>query len=86
MFPEYIVHTLSCYMDIYLFIYLVSFKLLTGTDHVSSYSNKHEYMLFNAKLVSLSFEYFLFFFLLFSAHPRHMEVPRLGVELELQLP
>ena len=26
------------------------------------------------------------FFVFLGSHPRHMEVPRLGVELELQLP
>ena len=30
--------------------------------------------------------YCLFFFFFLGPHPRHMEVPRLGVELELQLP
>ena len=28
----------------------------------------------------------LFFFFFLGPHPRHMEVPRLGVQLELQLP
>ena len=30
--------------------------------------------------------FFFFFFVFLGPHPRHMEVPRLGVELELQLP
>ena len=37
----------------------------------------------------LPFFFFLFFFLFFhflGPHPHHMEIPRLGVDLELQLP
>ena len=30
--------------------------------------------------------FFFFFFVFLGLQPRHMEVPRLGVELELQLP
>ena len=33
-----------------------------------------------------NFQKFSFFFCLFRPHLRHMEVPRLGVQLELQLP
>ena len=36
--------------------------------------------------LSLPFIYFLFFFVVLGPHPRHMEVPRLGVESELPLP
>uniref|UniRef100_A0A8D1I8Y3 Uncharacterized protein n=1 Tax=Sus scrofa TaxID=9823 RepID=A0A8D1I8Y3_PIG len=36
--------------------------------------------------ISVIHRFFFFFFLLFRAAPWHMEVPRLGVELELQLP
>jgi len=32
------------------------------------------------------FSFLFFFFKLLGSHPRHMEVPRLGVESELQLP
>ena len=38
----------------------------------------------NKTYLVLSFFFFLFFFL--GLHPRHMEVPRLGIESELQLP
>ena len=34
----------------------------------------------------LSLSFFFFFFCFLRLHPRHMEVPRLGVESELQLP
>ena len=34
----------------------------------------------------MHFIYFYFIFLLFSAAPGHMEVPKLGVKSELQLP
>ena len=37
-------------------------------------------------LLSLLFFFLSFFFLLFRAAPRHMEVPRLVVKSELQLP
>ena len=30
--------------------------------------------------------FFFFFFCFLGPHPQHMEVPRLGVELEMQLP
>ena len=33
----------------------------------------------------LAFKFFFFFFRFLGLHPRHVEVPRLGVESELQL-
>ena len=38
----------------------------------------------NKKKITLNFLILIFVFL--GLHPQHMEVPRLGVELELQLP
>ena len=42
----------------------------------------------NAEYFSFLFSFFFLFFLLIflGLHPRHMEVPRLGVQSELQLP
>ena len=34
----------------------------------------------------VSFFFFFFFLVFLGLHPQHMEVPRLGIELELQLP
>ena len=39
-----------------------------------------------APLLSFSFVVVVFFFLFLGPHLQHMEIPRLGVELELQLP
>ena len=38
------------------------------------------------RIVTLHFNFFFFLFCLFRAVPKHTEAPRLGVELELQLP
>ena len=38
------------------------------------------------KTASFSSFFFFFFFCLLGPHPRHMEVPRVGVKSELQLP
>ena len=36
--------------------------------------------------LSLSLFFFFFFLCFLGLHPKHVEVPRLGVDLELQLP
>ena len=39
----------------------------------------------NTRRTEPNFFFFFFFFGLFRLHPQHMEIPRLGVESELQL-
>ena len=50
------------------------FKYITA----SKFSKIKQYVIF--------FVVFVFFFYFLGPHPQHMEVPRLGVESELQLP
>ena len=57
------------------------------TDHKRAHLHKKEGEFYLAGVVNQKGFFFFFFFFVFSGlHLQHMEVPRLGVELELQLP
>ena len=59
--------------------------ILRVTDNIHSALNL--YLLFLKTLAaSLYFKFFIFYFLLLGPHLWHMDFPRLGVKLELQLP
>ena len=48
--------------------------------------HNHHYVVLHICLYIYSLAYFFFFFCFLWAHPQHMDVPRLGVKLELELP
>ena len=52
-----------------------------SSGHPSSY-NLHPFILAGLGTISI----YLFIFVFLGPHPQHMEIPRLGVESELQLP
>ena len=79
------------YTDCFAFLYLKQIYLSQDINSVNVVLyitlSKYNLLYVTLHLKRNYVSFFFFFFLLFlGLYPRHLEVPRLGVELELQLP
>ena len=76
-------------IDLYVFpifnIWIYSYFKISSSI-ISSFRNTKLSIIFHICLANFSRICFSFFFLFLGPHMQHMEVPRLGVECELQLP